>query len=910
MGDFAVDAQASLANLLFPTHNFNFKNKQFQEILPETAPESLDKILDFVSGSADDELNQHYAEILKKKHGGNGTPKNLNVPLHEHQLDGLAWMCKMEDSILNGGILADDMGLGKTIQALSIILSNKPPKYEYIKGTLIVCPVALLRQWEREINSKSRGLSVHIHHGPDRTKSKTALREYDVMVTNERMRQEEVNPVSLEIIKQELKAGPLFRARWHRIILDEAHFIKNRKSAVSMACADLESKKKFCLTGTPIQNSADEMYSLFRFLKIPRYQNFTVFDSEIGRYLKAGRLDNKAAVMGMTRLRQIIISCLLRRTKQAKKRDGTSILEFPKRQVDIIEIEFSQAERDFYDAVSNYASKEFRKLDNNGTVMQNFSHVLLLILRLRQSCCHPHMIKAVFKNYVDNDGDIAGIFQRIMGRGARAAALAEDDEDDRNVGTRRPQGRRRNASGNDPLAVASAITLNRFGIGNQDDELFVSSDEENRPELAVKPLKRKERDAQDYDSPTSKKLRIAKRVMDTDVFERILKEVNLEEGGLLDSECPNCLDFLTDPVITKCGHAFCQECITGYLSHHGANLQEDHDEENIVKPCPVCRKDVSEKTLTDASWFVRPGQRKEIIELDEEEYEEEPKPEVQAVELGSGFTLPVEKESRVEDVIVACHDAESEEKKDQEPLPPLRQKVLTIKEGEALLDKSVKALHPDGKFGTHIPSAKLAKMINILNDIQAEDSAIKTIIFSQFTSYLDVIEQALMRNGYSNFLRYDGSMKVTLRNDTIDKFASDDFPIMIVSLKAGSVGLDLSCASRVIMMDPWWNPAVEDQAIDRVHRIGQRRKVQVYRLVIKNSFEDRIMMLQENKRAIAAGALGEGSLQIGRLSLKDLRFLFRNDAAFLAPVGNVAEAAAVVAAADQKEQNGAPDDEE
>jgi len=98
---------------------------------------------------------------------------------------------------------------------------------------------------------------------------------------------------------------------------------------------------------------------------------------------------------------------------------------------------------------------------------------------------------------------------------------------------------------------------------------------------------------------------------------------------------------------------------------------------------------------------------------------------------------------------------------------------------------------------------------------------------------------------------------------------------MLVSLKAGNAGLNLTCASQVIMMDPFWNPFIEEQAIDRAHRIGQRRPVQVHRILVPDTVEDRIIALQEKKRALIEGALDEdASANIGRLGVQELAFLF------------------------------------
>lgn len=120
-------------------------------------------------------------------------------------------------------------------------------------------------------------------------------------------------------------------------------------------------------------------------------------------------------------------------------------------------------------------------------------------------------------------------------------------------------------------------------------------------------------------------------------------------------------------------------------------------------------------------------------------------------------------------------------------------------------------------------------------------------------------------------------MDIKARADTVNKFFEDpSYKIMLVSTKCGSLGLNLTIANRVILMDVWWNPALENQAIDRVHRIGQKKKVDVHRIFINNTVEDRILELQNKKQQIADGVLGEGAGRpINRLGLQEMIYLFR-----------------------------------
>ncbi|XP_043688463.1 ATP-dependent helicase rhp16-like [Telopea speciosissima] len=157
--------------------------------------------------------------------------------------------------------------------------------------------------------------------------------------------------------------------------------------------------------------------------------------------------------------------------------------------------------------------------------------------------------------------------------------------------------------------------------------------------------------------------------------------------------------------------------------------------------------------------------------------------------------------------------------------------------------------------------------------IQRDGSA-KGVVFSQFTSFLDLISYSLEKSGI-NCVQLVGSMNLTARDSAIKKFNDDPgCKIFLVSLKAGGVALNLTVASHVFLMDPWWNPTVEWQAIDRIHRIGQYKPVWVTRFIIENTIEERILKLQEKKKLVFEGTVGGSPEALGRLTANDLRFLF------------------------------------
>jgi superfamily II DNA or RNA helicase len=156
-------------------------------------------------------------------------------------------------------------------------------------------------------------------------------------------------------------------------------------------------------------------------------------------------------------------------------------------------------------------------------------------------------------------------------------------------------------------------------------------------------------------------------------------------------------------------------------------------------------------------------------------------------------------------------------------------------------------------------SSKVERLLEALAEVAAEGH--KALVFSQWTSFLDKVEPHLAERGIA-FTRLDGTTRD--RGEVVARFQDEGGPpVMLVSLKAGGTGLNLTAADHVFLLDPWWNPAVEEQAADRTHRIGQDRPVMVYRLVASDTVEERILALQEKKRDLADVALGEATQAAG-----------------------------------------------
>jgi SNF2 family DNA or RNA helicase len=168
-------------------------------------------------------------------------------------------------------------------------------------------------------------------------------------------------------------------------------------------------------------------------------------------------------------------------------------------------------------------------------------------------------------------------------------------------------------------------------------------------------------------------------------------------------------------------------------------------------------------------------------------------------------------------------------------------------------------------------SGKMLVLVDILTE--AIQSGHRILIFSQFTSMLKIISCKL-KDLAMDYFYLDGNTKAEVRAEYVNRFNSGEKEIFLISLKAGGTGLNLTGADMVIHFDPWWNPAVEDQATDRAYRIGQNNSVQVIKLVTKNTIEEKIYELQDRKRELINSVIQPGETFINKMNEQDIKELF------------------------------------
>ncbi|XP_043860204.1 transcription termination factor 2 [Dromiciops gliroides] len=372
-------------------------------------------------------------------------PEGLKVPLLLHQKQALAWLLWRENQKPHGGILADDMGLGKTLTMIALILAQKNQEQKKNKdqklvlclsrddstsftsrGTLIICPASLIHHWKKEIEKRVSGnrLRIYLYHGSNREQHAKVLSRYDVVITTYSLlakeiptRKEEGDVPATDVCVEECRS-PLLQIVWARIILDEAHNIKNPRVQTSIAVCKLQAVARWAVTGTPIQNNLLDMYSLLRFLRCSPFDEFKLWKSQV---------DNGSA-KGGERLSILTKSLLLRRTKDQLDSTGKPLVVLPQRRFKLHQLKLSEDEKAVYNVLFTKSrstlqsylkrhqseNKQSRRSPDNpfSRVTKEFEacdpgpgatadsqcsstvHILSLLLRLRQCCCHLSLLKS------------------------------------------------------------------------------------------------------------------------------------------------------------------------------------------------------------------------------------------------------------------------------------------------------------------------------------------------------------------------------------------------------------------------------------------------------------------------------------------------------------------------------------
>lgn len=687
-----------------------------------------------------------------------------------------------QDQHCLGGVLADEMGLGKTIECLSLIHTNKSdiakaldeaasltqklhrqPKGDTIEfapcTTLVVAPMSLLAQWESEAvkASKSGTMKTLVYYGSDKAVNlqelcceANAASAPNLVITSYGVVLSEYNQLAKRG-SDRASSGGIFSLDFFRIILDEAHYIKNRQSKTAKACYELHARHRWVLTGTPIVNRLEDLFSLVRFLRVEPWSNFSFWKTFITSPFESGNF-----IRALNVVQTVLEPLVIRRTKDMKTPDGEPLVPLPPRIIEVEELELSKSEQEVYDYIYTRAKRTFNATVEAGTLLKSYTTIFAQILRLRQSCCHPVLTR-----------------NKVIATEEEEAAAASD--------------------------VANGL-----------------ADDMDLQELIDRfTTEESEQDVNKFGA-------------------HVLKQIRDE----VDHECPFCFEEpMIEPAVTGCWHSACKKCLLDYIQHETDNHR--------LALCFNCREPINQRDVFE---IVHHDNHDDTDDFENKNH----KPS------GTITFKPKTGESTSADPNDSDDSFHSSN--------GLYSSSLKLSSTSEPPQKATRiSLRRIGILG----SAKIAALITHLRSLRRTNPAIKSVVFSQFTSFLDLIGPALDREGMK-YLRLDGSMTQKSRAIVLAAFTATTIPpsspselssskyrsstisstptVLLLSLRAGGVGLNLTAAQRVFMMDPWWSFAVEAQAIDRVHRMGQDQEVRVIRFIAKGSIEGRMLRVQERKK--------------------------------------------------------------
>lgn len=693
------------------------------------------------------------------------------------------------------------------------------------RGTLIICPLSTVSNWEDQLKEHWAGevrvtggasgtcvpvafssmslasvpgtpsehivtpyrrggpFKVYIYHGNARRPDPAFLADFDAVITTYATLATEFSKQARSIANQETECGddedsdggggvdydergnPVLRLpkpkragmkrkkpcasaseqpsalqsiHWFRVVLDEAHCIKETSTVASRACCDLMADRRLCLTGTPVQNKLDDVYALIKFLRLEPLDDKNVWTDLVGSPVKF------AQPIGIARLQTIMKCITLRRTKETKADDGRRILNLPPRRDELRYLKFDEQEQSIYDEFFQESKAEFNEMSDNNEVMKNYVGILQKILRLRQICDH---------------------FELVQNKDAAAQICPASYENLLAEITR---------DGINPERGLAVFTLFREAATTQCVECGYELCKTNEQIESL-----------DCDNPPP-----AKRG-------RKPKNAAGSSRGPTRANSPAAVR----PVITRCQHLFCLECYKHSVCPGWPSVSPD-----TRRACSVCNAG-----LTPAD----------------------------AVEVKADTPMAC-------DAIVKKKPARRERRQKNSGLENFRPSTKV----RALMGDLIPFSRANPHSSNYAPESIEVKMTDE-NGNEIDEGVVKTVVFSQWTSMLDKIEEALDASGI-RYDRLDGTMKRDDRTRAMDALKYDPgCEVLLVSLKAGGVGLNLTAAQRVYLMDPYWNPAVENQAVDRIHRLGQTRPVTTIKLIIENTIEARLLEVQKKKTALA-----------------------------------------------------------
>lgn len=676
-------------------------------------------------------------------------PFLLRGTLREYQHIGLDWLVTMYEKKLNG-ILADEMGLGKTIMTIALLAHLACEKG--IWGPhLIIVPTSVMLNWELEFKKWCPAFKLLIYYGtPKERKMKrqgwSKPNSFHICVT------------SYKLVLQDQAA--FRRKKWKYIILDEAQHIKNFKSQRWQTLLHFNSKRRLLLTGTPLQNSLMELWSLMHFLMPQVFQSHKefkdLFDNPVSSMIEGEQEVNEDLI---NRLHGILRPFILRRLKRDVEK------QLPLKHEHIVPCRLSKRQRFLYEEFISSASTQ------DTLKSGNFLGIVNILMQLRKVCNHPDLFEV---RPIVSPFDQERISLPI-------SSLVQ------------------NISIKDPLHSVDFSFLN---LAFTQNEHLYSFQKRLTMDLIASPAQLKKKFfPESFRSPFTKyypqlEERISKEKQDNFTHLLYVNQMRCHQQPMYGWN-------LISSVILK---------NPGLNPHLVSELQTDQLPPSTRRLFPTLLDRVSQlKDIIQNFVCIIPKARAPTPGI----WCSHPDPSVKLATERKNFEL--------------CHQLS--------PMLDIFQPAFV----------RTQMYFPDKRL-IQYDCGKLQELAVLLRHLKSGGH--RALIFTQMTRVLDILEIFLNIYGYT-YLRLDGTTKIERRQALMERFNQDKKVFLfILSTRSGGVGINLTGADTVIFYDSDWNPAMDAQAQDRCHRIGQTREVHIYRLVSEHTIEENILKKANQKRTL------------------------------------------------------------
>ncbi|KDN36516.1 hypothetical protein K437DRAFT_229700 [Tilletiaria anomala UBC 951] len=734
-------------------------------------------------------------------------PKMLTCQLKEYQLKGLNWLANLYEQGING-ILADEMGLGKTVQSISL-MAYLAEVHDIWGPFLVIAPASTLHNWQQEISRFVPSLKALPYWG--NVKDRAVLRKF---WNKKQMAYNRDAPFHVLVTSYQLVVSDekyFQRVKWQYMILDEAQAIKSSSSTRWKTLLGFNCRNRLLLTGTPVQNSMQELWALLHFIMPSLFDSHDEFSEWFSKDIES-HAENKGTLNEhqLRRLHMILKPFMLRRIKKNVQNELGEKIE-----IDLF-CDMSARQRALYRGLRSHVS--IAELMDKASNMQDeagLKSLMNLVMQFRKVCNHPELFERA---------DVEAPF--AFAESAQSGSLSREGDSlfcpYSTVNPIKMAVPKLMYQDSGMLTVPGASSRAGFDTHYMQN-LFniwrphhiLQSLGESQSAFSTLPLM----DLPISDAEIAFHGRTLINVLrDTDREERLRAHGTLlfDEDFAAASIRPfayvrKALPSIVEPVV-QFGVPSMDEIAQDAKSH---SVLAPPSKRAFVRPAvapPI------ELVCSDRSFTMR----QEALHTD-------------PLASAALFGLPGQRA-----------DIPKEVEGMQAALPALPPRGLLAASSQDQLPASGMQVPQMNKL--IVDSSKLARLDALLRELRAGGH--RVLIYFQMTKMIDLMEEYLIYRQYK-YLRLDGASKISDRRDMVtDWQTKPEIFIFLLSTRAGGLGINLTAADTVIFYDHDWNPSNDSQAMDRAHRLGQTKQVTVYRLITKGTIDERIVKLARNKKEV------------------------------------------------------------